>query len=160
MTSHNGAGRNLFDPEIAKEALRASAIHPVDSRADERRAFRACWRTIKGLKLPTLERFLRHAKHYGNDLVLETAEDFLSAADLITLKTKLRALAVTGPRKGIRRPRLLGKGHRQRNLSRDETRRIAQFLIAEGKMVSVAANFLGVGEKYLKALLKEPPLRA
>jgi len=156
MSSVYGKGLNLFDPSVLREVVLQAATQVDNRKEAERRALRACWNTIHGLKAPTLGRFLRHAKLYGSDLVFGTAEDFLGAADLITLKNKLRELDLA-PRKRTTRPPGPGKGLRQRNPSREETKRLAQSLIAEGRMLSVAAKFLGVGEKYLTALLKEPP---
>ena len=108
MCSQYGAGRSLFDPKVFLEVIQRAATQLQDRKAEERRVLRACWATVTGLKAPTLDRLLRHAKLYGSDLVFETAEDFLSTRELMTLKAKLNELTLT-PRKRTRRPRLFGK---------------------------------------------------
>ena len=88
---------------------------------------------------PDLDALVRHADRFGPECVYEAGESILPHDDLV-LRVHVDGLA--GRRRGRR--------------GRDEMIEAARLLRAEGKVVSVIADKLGVSDKTVRAYLARP----
>jgi hypothetical protein len=94
---------------------------------------------------PGFEQFLHHAKVYGTELVIETAEGLLPERDLARLRVEMDALDRRPSRRFSRLPR--------RRRSTEETMLAAVAMREQGLVTGYIAERLAITEKTVKALL-------
>jgi predicted transcriptional regulator len=92
-----------------------------------------------------LEQFLRHARLFGSDLVIETAEPLLTERELVRLRVEIDSLVRRSSRRLSRSPR--------RRRPTEETMLAAVAMREEGFVIGYIAEKLGVTEKTVRELL-------
>jgi hypothetical protein len=94
-----------------------------------------------------LDRFLRHARHFGPEDIERVAAGYLPAEDLVRLRIELDALE---------RTRKSARGYsvgRRRRRSRAETRDTVAQLLADGLVPAAIADKLGVSDSYVRRVV-------